>query len=372
MLVRNRVALVAATALTCAGLVGGAPATADTPKAAAETPAKVTVVAQGLSDPRQVSESGGSFYVAESGLNQVSRVVKVGGARTTVLAGVANTQGAVRVDGKIYAASGAAGPGGQEVAASRRIYAAKAGKKPRSFANLLAYEQRVNPDNQTQGTGPDDDTLSNPYFVVRSKVPGGFLLAADAGANDVLAVSKKGRTSTFFVPPTVTTGACATTEQNSDAGPSCDPVPTGLAYGPGGLLYISALTSEVAGQGRVYVVDKSAKLVKTLTGFSGPTGVAVGTDGSVYVSEGLQGVPEGDPGPGFDPDAVGQIVKVAPDGKRTYAQVSQPTGLLWDEGKLYASAKSLYKAFLKVDGQGQIVSVDPSSFVAACPDKARC
>ncbi|HEY0239227.1 MAG TPA: ScyD/ScyE family protein [Friedmanniella sp.] len=363
MLVRNRVALVAATALTCAGLLGSGPATADTPKAAAETPATVKVVAKNLSDPRQLSASGAFFYVAESGLDQVAQVTKTGGKRTTVLLHIPNAQGVVRAGGRIYTTSGAAGPGGTEVAGNRRLYVGKPGQKAKTFADLLAYELKYDPDNQTQGTGPDADTLSNPYYVVKSRSRGGFLLVADAGANDVLAVNRKGRVSTFFVPPSVTTGDCAKQQQNSDAGPSCDAVPTGLAYGPGGLLYISALTSEVAGQGRVYVVDKNGKLVKTLTGFSGPTGVAVGTDGSVYVSEALQGAPEGAPPPGFNPDTIGQIVKVAPDAKRTYAQVSQPSGLLWSDGKLYASARSLYKTFLGTDGAGQIVSVDPSSFL---------
>jgi hypothetical protein len=358
MFVRNRVALVAATALACAGLVGGAPAVADTPKKA-ETPATVKVVAKNLTDPRQLSESGASFYVAESGAGQVAQITKVGGARKTIVSGVANAQGVVRADGKIYATSGSANPGEPQPAGSRRLYVAKPGRTAKTFADLLAYEKKYNPDNQTQGTGPDDDTLSNPFYVIKRKSTG-FLLVADAGANDILAVSKSGKVSTFFVPQAITTGDCAKAEQNSDAGPSCDPVPTGLAYGPDGLLYISGLSSEAPGEGRVYVIDKNAKLVKTLTGFSSPTGVAVGPDGSVYVSEVLQGLA----GPPPVDDSIGQIVKVAPDGKRTYAQVSQPSGLLWDEGKLYASARSLYKAFNGQANQGQIVSVDPASFVA--------
>lgn len=371
MHVRNRVALVAATALTC-GALGGLPATAESPKAAAETPATVKVVAKNLNDPRQLSEKGDYFYVAESGLNQIARVTKVGGARKTVLTHVPNAQGVVYTGGKLYAASGASGPGGQEVAGSRRIVSAKPGGKPKLFADLLKYELKYDPDNQIQQTGPDADTLSNPYFVIRSKSNKGYLLAADAGANDVLAISKKGKISNFFVPQAITTGDCAKAEQNSDAGPSCDPVPTGLAYGPHSQLYVSGLSSETPGEGRVYVLDKNGKLLKTLTGFSSPTGVAVAPDGTIYVSEALAGAPEGAPPPNFNFDSVGQIVKVAPDSTRTYAQVSQPTGLLYSHGKLYASARSLYGAFLQQPNQGQVVSVDPSSFVSQCGAGARC
>ena len=72
MVVRNRVALVAATALTCAGLLGAGPASADSPKAAAETPAKVTVIATGLEGPRQLNEKDGYFYVAEADAGRVT------------------------------------------------------------------------------------------------------------------------------------------------------------------------------------------------------------------------------------------------------------------------------------------------------------
>ena len=198
---------------------------------------------------------------------------------------------------------------------------------------------------------------------------------AAAGGNDVLALSKKGHLSPFFVPPPVTTGVCATTPNNSDAGPSCDPVPTGIAYGPDGNIYISGLSGLTPDEARVYVVNRNGKLLRTLTGFSNAAGVAVGPDGSVYVSDLLQGAPPMGPEPSlagatralartakaapFDPATIGQIVRVAPDGTRSYAQVTMPAGLLFTGGKLYASTWAIAGG-----PTGQLVSVDLTSFKA--------
>jgi hypothetical protein len=290
MSVRNRVALVAAAALACAGL-GGAPATADTPKAA-ETPATVTVVASGLEGPRQLVATTNYFYVAESDAGQVTRVRRSDGAKRVALKNIPGAQGVTKADGKLYATAGESEPDGTNPGATdhgSKVYAAKPFAKRKTFADPYAFELKYNPDNQTQfdDKGVPLDAVSNPYYLLERK-GSGFLLMAAAGGNDVLAVSKKGKLSTFFVPPVVTTGVCATAENNSPAGPSCDPVPTGIAYGPDGNLYISGLSGLAPGEARVYVVNKNGKLLRTLTGFSNAVGVAVGPDGSVYVSDLLQ------------------------------------------------------------------------------------
>ena len=71
--------------------------------------------------------------------------------------------------------------------------------------------------------------------------------------------------------------------------------------------------------------------------------------------------PEGEPGPGFDPSTVGQIIKIAPSGKRTYAQVTMPTGLLFRGGHLYSTAWSV-ASFLGIPDAGQIVKVKAGAF----------
>ncbi|SDR90871.1 hypothetical protein SAMN04488543_0729 [Friedmanniella luteola] len=362
---RSRPVLVLAAA-TCAVALVATPGWADSAPAKAGT---VKVVTRGLDGPRQVSANGGRLYVAESDSGEITRVNPRTGAKSVVVSGLASPQGVAKVGGKIYVATGGPAPDAPAGDARPAIMVARPGEKPTLFADLLAYELKANPDGQTQ-FGPDDaplDALSNPYYVLRDRSKNGFLLVADAGANTVLKVDRKGRVSTFFVPPTQVTGACADQPNNNASGKGCDAVPTGLAYGPDGLLYVSALTSEVRGQGRVYKVDpKTGKLVYTIGGFTSPTGVAVDKKGNVYVSELLQGAPEGDdpPPPGFDPSAVGQIVKREPSSahKRSYAQVTMPSGLLVRDGKLYASAWSI-AGFLGIPAAGQVVTVSPKAFV---------
>ena len=102
---------------------------------------------------------------------------------------------------------------------------------------------------------------------------------------------------------------------------------------------------------------RTGKVQRVWKGLTSPTGVAVGRDGTVYVSEVFDGAPEGEPGPGFDPATVGRITKIAPNGKRTNAQVTMPTGLLYEHGKLFSTAWSV-ASFLGIPHAGQVVKVE--------------
>ena len=74
----------------------------------------------------------------------------------------------------------------------------------------------------------------------------------------------------------------------------------------------------------------------------------------------LEGAPEGNPGPDFDPSTVGEITKIK-GGMRTHAQVTMPTGLTVVRGKLFASAWSI-GSFLGLEHAGQVVRVKAHAF----------
>jgi outer membrane protein assembly factor BamB len=140
-------------------------------------------------------------------------------------------------------------------------------------------------------------------------------------------------------------------------------VPTGIGVARGSI-YVSTLGSEAPGAARIYRLNPhDGRVVQTWGGLTGLTGVAVAPDGTVFASQVFEGAPQtdGPPPPGFDPSTVGQIVRIQPNGRRTHAQVTMPTGLTWHDGKLYASAWSV-ASFMGMQHAGQVVHVHGSAF----------
>ena len=356
------------TAAACCASLLVSPATADD-SAQRPSGSPITVLADRLNGPFEISQTKKMMYVTESDAGRVIAINKKTKRARAVVTGLGpNTaSGAVRVGSRIAIVTGEADPSAPAAPVpGSSVLVARPGGKPRQFADLMAYELKNNPDGQTQ-FGPNGqplDALSNPFYVLKDKSKGGFVLVADGGANAVLRVDRRGRISTFFVPPTVNTGACEGLPNNDARTVGCDAVPTGLAYGPNNTLYVSALTAEVPGEGRVYVLNaKTGKLKRVITGFSGPTGVAVKKDtGTVYVSELLEGLPAGQPGPGFDPSTVGQLVKVARTGNRRFAQLPMPLGILIDGKRLYSTTWSIAGLFLGIPDAGQVVRVEDRAF----------
>jgi hypothetical protein len=330
-------------------------------------------VAGGLDGPRQLAEyTDGRLLVAESDTGEVSSVDQADGTVEAVVSGLVNPQGVGYRRGEIWIAVGEVGPpeegappppeppaigqGGPGL-----LVTDTDGEVLRTI-DTLAYELENNPDGQTQFVdGAPVDALSNPFAVL---VQRDRVLVADAGANTVLSVDREsGEVSTFFVPPTISpdeVAACGETPNNPGT-VGCDSVPTGVARGPDGRIYVSTLGAEVPGAARVYVLSRDGEEEAVLEGFSSLTGIEVDGEGTVTVSELLEGAPEGEPAPDFDPTPVGQLVRVTEDDERTYAQVTLPTGLLLEDGDLYASAWSI-AGLLGQPGRGELVRVGDDAF----------
>jgi hypothetical protein len=350
--------LLALTAVTGASLTQAAPAAA--------APEPVTVVARGLTAPFGLTVSGRQVLVADQATGSIVRFTPGRPGRFPAATGLRQPTAVATVGKQLAIVTAGAEVPDTTTTGDASLLLQRPGERPRLFADLEKHELAHNPDGQLQfdpTTKKPLDALSNPFAIV----PGfgrNVAFVADAGANAVLSVSTTGRVRTFYVPPIVNTGRCKGVPNNDPAHVGCDSVPTGLAYGPGATLYVSALTNSVPGEGRVYVLDRrTGRLMRTISGLTGPTGVAVAPDGTVYVSEVLHNAPagEGPPPPGFDPSSVGRIVKIAPDGRRTFAAVTMPTGLAMRGSTLYASAWSIAAQF-GLPRPGQVVQVRPSAF----------
>ncbi|WP_369135243.1 ScyD/ScyE family protein [Modestobacter sp. I12A-02662] len=355
-----------AVALTGAAALAVVPATA--------AAAQVTTVATGLDGPRQLSAyEDGLFVVAESDVGEVSSVDPGTGEVQTLVSGLFNPQGVAYADGDLYIAVGSAPPPGEpgpplpEGAATESLLVVDPGDGTvLQTIDLLAHELAENPDGQVQFVdGAPVDALSNPFAVLAQ---GDRVLVADAGANAVLSVDPdSGEVSTFFVPPVVGPAdvpVCGE-RMNNPGTVGCDPVPTGLAEGPDGEIYVSTLGSEAPGAARIYELDEDGAVQDVHHGLTSLVGVAVDGDGVVYASYLLEGAPEGEPAPGFDPATVGAVVRVAGNGERTWSQVTMPTGLAVDGGELYASAWSTAAFVGGPAGSGQVAQVGSDTFAAA-------
>ncbi|WP_141012663.1 ScyD/ScyE family protein [Nocardioides sambongensis] len=185
----------------------------------------------------------------------------------------------------------------------------------RTLADVGAHEAKNNPDGGvTYGFSDLDpecaamlppfllpypgETYSHPYATATMK---STTYLADAGANDVLSISKTGKVRTLAVLPAVKVVA---TQEVIDAAtaagsplPPCvlgktytgEPVPTDIEVGPGGKLYVSTLgggIGEILPVGAVYRIDpKTGKATRLLGGLFTPVGVAVTGGGTIYAAE---------------------------------------------------------------------------------------
>jgi hypothetical protein len=203
-------------------------------------------------------------------------------------------------------------------------------------ADITAFELANDPD----GHGFD----SNPYAVVARAHDE---LVADAAGNAVLRVDHRGNVSVFHVFPNIV-NTVTTTPSNGFPGfdptpefPGANFVPTSIAIGPHGDVFVGGLASELPGQAQVVELNgRTGHVVRTFTGFSTITGLAIGRDGSMYVSQ-LE-APESNPP---TPEVVGVLTKVSPNGKHHDVDVPFPAGVAVDKwDNVFVSAFSVAPA----------------------------
>ena len=144
----------------------------------------------------------------------------------------------------------------------------------RVVANVLQHEVDTNP------AGGIVD--SNPFGVLAE--PGGRLVA-DAGANALLRVAANGSIETVAVFPKLPNPIFPF------GPPTVDPVPTAVARGPDGSLYVGLLTGFpfVQGLAGIYRVVPGQPAVLHCAGFKAIIDLAFAHDGGLYVVENATG-----------------------------------------------------------------------------------
>jgi hypothetical protein len=155
------------------------------------------------------------------------------------------------------------------------------------IASLGDFEERYNPDKKEKECDPFDLAVRN-----------GYAYATDAGANDLLRANLRSGKLTLYasfgqLPNPLYNPQQATSFQNR---PERDPVPSGIAFGPDGALYVALLAGYPFPQGQsgiARLVDSNAngnaldpgeeKMV--VEGLTCAIGVAFDAKGNMYTSE---------------------------------------------------------------------------------------
>jgi hypothetical protein len=219
-------------------------------------------------------------------------------------------------------------------------------------AQLGPFEAEHQPDAGT-GTGVkygwESAVNSDPYSFVPYR--GGEAIA-DAGADDVLFVSSQGEISVLAVLPTIRERAAAGTfgsRQKKAIEAQAQAVPTSVAVGPDGALYVGELGGAPfdTGTSDVYRITPGHKPTVYASGFTAIGDVAFDRQGRLLVLE-LDRKGLNDPGLDTGRPASGEIISVSRSGaKQTLVSggLDFPTGLaVGRDGYLYVSDRGLSSA----------------------------
>jgi hypothetical protein len=307
--------LLAAVGAACSALLLA------TPLSASATPKVPTasLVSDDLAAPFNIAFKGHGVYVADGGLNKVVRVRRDGTLKDIVSKAPGTSGLAFSKHGRYLAyTTTKSGPppaagGPPPITASALKINGPHGSHVK--ADTLAYEKANNPDQHVhygvrhpskcvkdalKGVFSDQASYkglvdSHAYSVARYK---NKWVVADAGGNDLLWVTNRGKISTLAVLPSQ---PAKITQAFADAHdlPDCvvdvtykfEAVPTDVEVGHDGYLYVTTLPGgpedpSFGARGKVYRVNPRNGHIKLVaSGFLGATNLAIGKHGKIFVAE---------------------------------------------------------------------------------------
>ena len=325
-------------------------------------PPGCTVVASGLMNPRYVVvDADGTIYVSEAGAagdekiyepvgegtpeanaavltsrgltGQVSKVAP-DGTQSVVATGlpsysfgteVVGPAGITLSNGKIFLAIGGPGPATAIVPPIPNqdsvVSIDPATGTVTLVADLGAYERSNN---------PDPHAVDSDLYGIAA-APDGTLYVADAGGNVVYKVNQT--TGEFSVLADLPGLPFEGANPSRGGANEIDPVPTGVAVGPDGNIYVALLSGGPfpAGAAKVVKITPDGEMSDAVTGLTMGADVAFSPDGALYASQLSLNLLQ-------SPPANGNVVVANPDGTTSVvvADLFIVNGITFDSaGNLY-------------------------------------
>jgi len=219
------------------------------------------------------------------------------------------------------------------------------GKRAGITARFGPFESRHDPDHGAGSDvayGEESAIDSDPYSFVPYR--GGYAVA-DAGANDLLFVSRTGKVSVLAVFPTIREQAPAGSygsSQTKAIEARAQAVPTAVAVGPDGALYVGELGGVPFDRGTsdVYRILPGHRATVYARGFTAIGDIAFDSQGRLLVLE-IDRKGLNDPGLNDGRPASGAIIRIARTGAQTVvasAGLDFPTALaVGRDGWVYVS-----------------------------------